>query len=425
MTENEKYAEKRIDDMLEVVMRVARGDYNSACNIGENSDNFDALGMALNMMIEDIKQARDALVESQENLAATLNSIGDGVIACNPQGAISFMNPIAELLTGWSQDEAAGQPITGIFNIINEKTGRPAENPVEKVLEHGKIVGLANDTILIGKDGKQIPIEDSGAPIKNIDRQVIGVVLVFRDISERKLLEQEKRLRHERLFQLGQLAGGVGHELRNPLGAIKNSVYFLNMALDDTPPEILETLRILDKEVANCEKIISSLLDFARAKPPLKRIVAVDEIIRAALARLEAPRGVEVKKQPAAALTIMADPDQLGQVFENIILNAFQAMPDGGQLQIETAHTPPGWLTVSFTDTGAGIPQENLQKIFTPLFTGKAKGIGLGLAISRTFVEGHGGAIDVQSEIGRGTTFTVKFPLRGEISYAGAGGKNE
>lgn len=425
MIENEKYADKRIEEMLDVVMRVARGDYHAACTIGENSDNFDALSMALNMMIEDIEQAQEALVESQENLAATLNSIGDGVIACTAQGNISFMNPIAEILTGWSQHEAAGKPITEIFDIINEKTGRAAENPVEKVLKHGKIVGLANDTILIRKDGKRIPIDDSGAPIKNIGQNVIGVVLVFRDITERKLLEQEKRLRQERLAQLGQLAGGVGHELRNPLGAIKNSVYFLNMALEDTTPDIKETLTILDKEVSNSEKIITSLLDFARAKPPLKRIVDIKEIIRAALDRREIPHGVEVKNQVHEPLVIMADPDQLEQVFGNIILNAFQAMPNGGELLIETAHTPPGWLAISFTDTGTGIPRENFQKIFTPLFTGKAKGIGLGLAISRTFVEGHGGSIEVQSEVGKGSTFSVKLPRREEKRSTAAGGKNE
>jgi PAS domain S-box-containing protein len=425
MTENEKYADKRIEAMLDVVMRVARGDYHAACAVGEKSDNFDALGMALNMMIEDIGQAQDALVESQENLAATLNSIGDGVIACTARGNISFMNPVAEILTGWNQQDAAGKPINEIFNIINEKTGQPAENPVEKVLKHGKIVGLANDTILIKRDGKRIPIDDSGAPIKNIDCDVIGVVLVFRDITDRKLLEQEKRLRQERLVQLGQLAGGVGHELRNPLGAIKNAVYFLNIALEETAPEIKETLTILDKEVATSERIISSLLDFACPKQPLKRKIDIKTIIEAALARLAIPHDIEVKYQPAAALIVMADPGQLDQVFGSIILNAFQAMPNGGQLRIETALILPDRLAISFTDTGVGITHENIPKIFTPLFTSKAKGIGLGLAISRTFVEGHGGSIEVQSEPGKGTTFTVQLPLREEKSSTAAGGKNE
>jgi signal transduction histidine kinase len=224
---------------------------------------------------------------------------------------------------------------------------------------------------------------------------------------------QEQLIRKEKLAVLGQLAGGVGHELRNPLGAIKNAVYFLNMVLEETEPEVKEALEIMQKEVATSEKIISSLLDFARARPPTRRKVNINDVVQEALSRIAVPENVEVVSQLDEALpTILADPDQLGQVFGNIILNAVQAMAEGGRLVLRSEVESPEWVAVSFTDTGAGISEENLDKLFEPLFTTKAKGVGLGLAVVKSLVEGHGGNIKVQSEVGKGSTFTVRLPTK-------------
>ena len=225
---------------------------------------------------------------------------------------------------------------------------------------------------------------------------------------------QEELLRKEKLAVLGQLAGGVGHELRNPLGAIKNAAYFLNMVLEEPDPEVKETLEILDKEVGTSERIISSLLDFARPKPPIRRKVDVNDVVQDALSRTTVPENVEVVSQLDEALpTILADPDQLAQVFGNLILNGAQAMPEGGQLVVKSEVLSREWVAVSITDSGVGIPEENLEKIFEPLFTTKAKGIGLGLALVKTLVEGHGGRIEVRSEVGKGSTFTVRLPRAG------------
>jgi len=248
-------------------------------------------------------------------------------------------------------------------------------------------------------------------PLNSPTGKYFGRIWFFRDITERKMLE-EKLMRQEKLAVLGQLAGGVGHELRNPLGAIKNSTYFLNMILENPEPEMKETLEILEKEVANSEKIITSLLDFALARPPLERKVNINDIIQKVLLGSNVPGNIQVESQIVKAIpTIMADPDQLVQVFGNIILNAIQAMPEGGLLSIKAKSPSPGRIAVSITDTGVGILEENLEKIFEPLFTTRAKGIGLGMAIAKTFVEGHGGSIQVQSEVGKGTTFTVKLPI--------------
>jgi len=274
------------------------------------------------------------------------------------------------------------------------------------------------------------------SPIKDKHGEVTNALVQHKDITERRRAEQkleeyrvnleemveqrtkelrdaqEELVRQEKLAVLGQLAGGVGHELRNPLGAIKNAAYFLNIALEDTDPEIKETIEILGKEVETSERIINSLLDYARSKPPTKRKVDVNPVIQQSLSRTTIPDQVEVQSQLDEGLpSILADPDQLAQVFGNIILNAIQAMPKGGQLTIKSEEHKPDWVTVSFADTGVGISEENLGKLFEPLFTTKAKGIGLGLAITKTIVEAHGGTIEAESTAGEGTTFTVKLPL--------------
>jgi signal transduction histidine kinase len=222
---------------------------------------------------------------------------------------------------------------------------------------------------------------------------------------------QEQLVRREKLAVLGQLAGGLGHELRTPLGVIKNTAYFLKMALEKPEPEVKESLEILEKEVAYSERTIRGLLDFARSRLPQRQEVDINQILREVLSSINTPGNIQVVNQAAESLHfIMADPDQLGQVFGNIILNAIQAMPEGGRLTVTADTRDPDWLTISITDTGVGIPEENLEKVFEPLFTGKARGIGLGMSISKTFVKGHGGSIHVQSEIGKGTTFTIKLP---------------
>ena len=225
----------------------------------------------------------------------------------------------------------------------------------------------------------------------------------------------EQLVRQEKLAAVGQLACGLGHELRNPLGAIKNAVYFLNMALEAPGPDVKETLALLNKEVAASERIISSLLDFDHAGPTVRREADINALVLDGLSRTNVPDNVEVARQLDEALpTILADPDRLVLAFANIILNAVQAMPEGGRLVLKSHSPAPGWAVVDFTDTGPGISKENLPKVFEPLFTTKARGIGLGLALTKTLVEAHGGAIEVQGEVGKGAAFTVKLPVCGE-----------
>jgi signal transduction histidine kinase len=223
---------------------------------------------------------------------------------------------------------------------------------------------------------------------------------------------QEQLVRQERLAVLGQLSGGIGHELRNPLGTIKNSVYLLNLALDEPTEEVQETLEIMDRAVGTCENIIRSLLDFARGRPPARQEVNLKQLIQETLFGVARPEGVEIVTQlDQAPATLWADPDQLARVFGNLALNAVQAMPEGGRLTVQAQISSPGWVQVSFSDTGVGIPPENLDRLFEPLFTTKSRGLGLALALVKSLVEGHGGKVEGQSKVGEGSVFTVSLPI--------------
>lgn len=242
-----------------------------------------------------------------------------------------------------------------------------------------------------------------------------SVYVHFSFYKRRKLEDAYRKVQKERfdkLTLLGQLAGGIGHELRNPLGAIKNATYFLKMALEEPEPDIKETLDVLDKEINTSEMIISSLLGFARPKPPLFQKVNVNTIIQELLTRTTVPENIKINKDLNENLPgILGDPGQLSSAFRNIILNAIQAMGEGGQLTIKTNILKSGWISVSIIDTGLGISEENMKSLFEPLFTTKAKGIGLGLAIAKLMVENHGGIIRTESVVGEGCTFTIELPI--------------
>jgi len=224
---------------------------------------------------------------------------------------------------------------------------------------------------------------------------------------------QEELVRKERLAILGQLAGGVAHELRNPLGVVKNSVYYLKMVLPEEE-RVRKHLQILEREVGTAGRIVTDLLDFARVRPPVRAATDLSGLVGAVLERTPIGDHIDVLSDLAADLpSISVDPEQVGQILANLVLNAAQAMPEGGTLTIETARENGG-VRVTISDTGVGIPLENLGKIFQPLFTTKAKGIGLGLAVAKSLAEANGGAISVASAPGQGSRFVVHFARGGE-----------
>jgi signal transduction histidine kinase len=240
----------------------------------------------------------------------------------------------------------------------------------------------------------------------NLEEKVVERTLQLKETME-------KLYRAEKLAAIGKLAGAIGHELRNPLGVIKNSTYFLSLKLQESGDEKTKRhLEIIDKEVGESTRIIEDLLNFARIKMPEQKPTEIAPLIRETLESVPAPEGITVDTQPAEGLPpVFIDRAQIFRVFTNLIKNAYQAMPRGGRLTISTS-LKGNFLEVAFADTGVGISPENLPKLFEPLFTTKEMGTGFGLAIVQSIIEGHKGKVEVESHEGQGATFKISLPVR-------------
>jgi PAS domain S-box-containing protein len=225
---------------------------------------------------------------------------------------------------------------------------------------------------------------------------------------------QEQLIQQEKLAVLGRLAGGVSQELRNPLGVINNAIYYLRLVQPEADETIKEYLGIIEAEANTADKIIADLLDYSSPKFADRELVNVFELTQRVLNRHPAPPSIQLKLEiPSDLPPIFADPRQVEQVLGNLVVNACQAMPEGGELTLK-AFCQQQMVAIAVKDTGIGIPPENMAKLFEPLFTTKSKGIGLGLAICKKLVEANGGGIEVESEVGMGSTFTIFFPVKAE-----------
>jgi PAS domain S-box-containing protein len=221
---------------------------------------------------------------------------------------------------------------------------------------------------------------------------------------------QDELVRAEKLAVLGELAGGVGHELRNPLGVISNAVYYLQATLADANETTAEYLKIIASQVKTAGRIISDLLDFAQTPQPDKERTLVLALVGQVLESQSLPSSVQmVTEIPAGLPPVLVDPRQIGQVLQNLVTNAYQAMPEGGRLTI-SARSDRHYVELSVADTGIGISPQDIERLFEPLFTTKARGIGLGLPVCRQLVEANGGTIATESTEGHGTTMTVSLP---------------
>lgn len=371
-----------------------------------------------------LRESHRTLAGERTRLAVTLRSIGDGVIATDKMGKIALMNAVAEWLTGWTQEDAAGRPLPEVFHIINEVTRERCDNPVEKVLTTGGIIGLANHTALIAKDGTVRSIADSGAPIRSEDGEILGVVLVFRDISERVRMEQELFMARK-LESLGVLAGGIAHDFNNILTAILGNLYLARTTVQPGDEQAI-ILGEAESAALRARGLAQQLLTFAKGGAPVKQTLSLGRFLKETVGF--ALHGSNVRAEfslPADLRLVDGDEGQLSQVFHNLALNAQQAMPEGGavtvraeNLTLETPMTPPllnlssgPYVRISMTDRGIGIPRDQLLRIFDPYFTTKQSGSGLGLATAYSIIKNHGGGISAESELGAGTTFYVYLPV--------------
>ncbi|MCX5864103.1 MAG: ATP-binding protein [Deltaproteobacteria bacterium] len=371
--------------------------------------------------IQERLQAEAALAAERERLAVTLRSIGDGVIATDTEKKIVALNKIAEELTGWSLHEALGRPFEEVFQIINEQTRQSREHPVDKVLTSGQIIGLANHTILVAKDGTERSIADSAAPIRDEKSRIIGVVLVFRDVTERNRIEKELH-KVQKLESVGLLAGGIAHDFNNILAAILGnlSLSLLDKGLSGRTRDFL---REAEKASWRARDLTQQLLTFSKGGAPIKEVSSLDEVIKDSANFVLSGKQVTCQFSFSDDLWLVEiDKGQISQVIQNIVLNASQAIVGSGiisiaccnaELREESKFIGPRegkYVKISIRDNGSGIPASVVDKIFDPYFSTRKEGSGLGLAITHAIIAKHGGQIYVTSELGVGTTFTIYLP---------------
>lgn len=369
--------------------------------------------------ITERKKAETQLAAEKERLAVTLRSIGDGVITTDTEGKVIIMNRVAEKLTGWDLSEARGKPLTAVFNIINEITRKPCENPAEKVLATGGIIELENHTVLISRDGTERIIADSGAPIMDRNSLIIGVVLVFRDMTEKqKLLDSLQRT--DKLDSLGVLAGGIAHDFNNMLAGIFGFIELANYS--NKNEEVSDYLEKALSVYNRARNLTQQLLTFAKGGIPKRQTSDLRHLIKESAAFALSGSNVACDYDIDNDLWLADfDRNQIGQVIDNLVINAKQAMPNGGKIFISARNAvvkygentllkPGRYIKMSLADTGTGIKEDLLKRIFDPFFTTKPTGHGLGLASCYAIIQNHEGCIDVESVFGKGTTFHVFLP---------------
>jgi PAS domain S-box-containing protein len=371
--------------------------------------------------------------DEREWLHVTLSSIGDGVIAIDAQSRITFINGVAQALTGWSELEVCGQPLDTICRMINEQTRQPVESAVQKALRQNEIVGLSNHTMLISRDNREIPIDDYGAPIHDENGAVIGAILVIRDISQRKhmeadLLEKQRlRLALDKESELQKMRTRfmtmVSHEFRTPIATITIAADIIdryNQRLSDEGRH--EHL----VKIQNQSKYLTELLDDIMTilktqtigpeyKPTTLDLAALcRKLVAETILSAQNTHEIEFNSTSPSAIT-SGDEKLLRHAIDNLLSNAVKYSPTGGTIQIDLWDND-NWIGIRVKDEGIGIPEKDIGHLFDPFHrasnVGDIPGTGLGLTITKQATELHGGTLDVESTVGKGTTFTLYLPVR-------------
>jgi PAS domain S-box-containing protein len=379
--------------------------------------------------ITERKQAEEALIESESKFRSIVDSspMGMHMYQLEDDNRLVFTgaNPAANLMLGVNCDQFIGMTIEEAFPPLVDTDVPPAYR-----LAAREGVPWVTDQIIYEEN------EIAGAfEVYAFQTSPGRMVALFLEITERKKAEetlknyserleekvaertqelqeiQEQLVQQEKLAVLGKLAGGMGHELRNPLGVINNAVYYLRLILPNAEETVENYLEIIQSETQQAAKIVADLLSFASNKNPKPDLHFVHEIIAEIVAEHPAPENIEIHLNilPDSA-PVFIDSHQIKLGLENLIINAYQAMPDGGHLTIHMEQDQDE-VVLSIRDTGVGIAEENIEDLFKPLYTTKARGIGLGLAIAKKYVEANAGSIFVQSVENHGTTFTVRLPI--------------
>jgi PAS domain S-box-containing protein len=378
--------------------------------------------------IDERRLTEEALAAEKERLSVTLRSIGDGVIAADSEGRIILLNKVAEELTGWSHEEAVGNLFDDVCHLINENTRERCENPVDRVIKTGAIVELANHTILINKDRTERILADSAAPILDAKNSIIGVVLVFRDITETRRVEEQLR-QSRKMKAIATLAGGVAHEFNNALSGISGNIELLQMKLphDRNIDKYAERMKDSVHRMVN---LTSQLLAYARGGKYKPSTLSLNDFIKSTLPviRHNIKPIIRIETELSGDISnIEVDPVQMQMVLSAVLRNASESMDDSGCIRIITKNEridediakissdlkPGDYACLIIEDEGKGIDNETALRVFDPFFTTKFHGRGLGMSAALGVIKNHGGSILIDSEPGKGTVVRIYLPAAG------------
>ncbi len=389
------YLTRPIRSLVKGTEEIGRGNLGYQIKT-DSTDEINILSKAFNDMSYNLNTSINELRESEERYKKLVDSISDAVILIDSQKNILSWNSGAQKIFGYSLEEVAGSKINMLFYSMNED-------------DNLEIPG--DENIFRRKDGSNFPGLISNKPLQ--DRRNAGNVLVIKDIKEQKeMANLETRLiQSEKLFMLGKLAAGVAHEINNPLTAISlHTQIMLKKKWDDKTDNRLE---IINKETDRAARIVKRLLEFAHQSEPKINSVDINREIDKVLNVLEPQlKGTKITADLTLLPFIMADREQIQQVIINMVTNSIQSITTDGELIIKTA-AKNDHIEISITDNGCGIAQDNIARVFDPFFTTKipGEGTGLGLSICYGIIKKHNGSIDVKSEVGAGTTFTIRLPI--------------
>jgi PAS domain S-box-containing protein len=378
--------------------------------------NMKKVSAAFRTSLEEAHERADELVESRQWLQTTLESVGDGLIACNQQGRIELMNPVAQRLTGWTLEDAKGRRLETVFRTVDEETREPVKNPGEETDDPG----AKNHALLLAKDDAEYLIDQSAAPIRDARGKVAGVVLVFRDVTDVRKREAAL-MAHEKLAVAGRLSASIAHEIHNPLDSVANLHYLMEKETDGALQQ--RYLAMAQQELNRTLQISRAMLGLYREpKAPVE--VNMRELLQSVLLLLDRQlkdQFVTVERKLEEDAFVQGFPGELRQVFTNLITNAAEAAGPRGRVQVllesELPADPRPGALVTISDSGPGVPENVQAKLFKPFFTTKGElGTGLGLWVSRGIVEKHGGQIELTNstdETYPGAAVRVYLPALG------------